>query len=88
MDQKESSNSNVVHSVSENNVNSSVSDVDNIVEIPSDEDDIYLETLEDTKPKFSLGVNWNNHDVDDIIRLRKLTTQYYRNLTKLSRDPQ
>ena len=31
MDQKESSNSNVVHSVSENNVNSSVSDVDNIV---------------------------------------------------------
>ena len=31
MDQKESSNTNVAHSVSENNVNSCVSDVDEIV---------------------------------------------------------
>ena len=65
MDQKESSNTNVVDSVIENNVNSSVTDVHNIVEIPSDEDDIYLETLEDIKPNFSLEIDWNNHDVDD-----------------------
>ena len=65
MGQKKSPNTNVVDSESQNNVISSVIDVDNIVEIPSDEDDIYLETLEDTKPKFSLGVDWNNHNVDD-----------------------
>ena len=35
------------------------------MEIPSDEDDIYLETLEDIKPNFSLGIYWSNHDVDD-----------------------
>ena len=65
MGQKKSPNTNVVDSVSQNNVISSVTDVDNIVEIPSDEDDIYLETLEDIKPNFSLGIYWSNHDVDD-----------------------
>ena len=68
MGQKKSPNTNVVDSVSQNNVISSVTDVDNIVEIPSDEDDIYLETLEDIKPNFSLRIYWSNHDVDDKIR--------------------
>ena len=35
------------------------------MEIPSDEDDIDLETLETIKPNFSLGIDWNNHNVDD-----------------------
>ena len=65
MGQKKSPNTNVVDSVSQNNVISSVTDVDHIVEIPSDENDIYLETLEDIKPNFSLGIYWSNHDVDD-----------------------
>ena len=65
MGQKKSPNTNVVDSVSQNNVISSVTDVDNIVEIPSDEDDIYLETLVDIKPNFSLGITWSNHDVND-----------------------
>ena len=65
MGQKKSPNTNVVDSVSQNNVIISVTDVDNIVEIPSDEDDIYLKTLEDIKPNFILGIDWSNHDVDD-----------------------
>ena len=51
MGQNKSSNTNVVDSVSGNDLNSCVTDIDNI--IPSDEDDIHLETLDD---KFLLRI--------------------------------
>ena len=35
------------------------------MEIPSNEDDIDLEISETIKPIFSLGIDWNNHNVDD-----------------------
>ena len=86
MDQKESSNTNVVDSVNKNNVNSSVTNVDDIVEIPSDEDDIYLETLEDIKPNFSLEIDWNNDDIG-YDKIRKFDDTVIQNSEEVIKTP-